>query len=166
LKDGLAKAGLDDFQGSLAPRERIEACDTLIIWTAPPGSIVLGEILRLAQPALLVVFALDPRSDHPQAFLQRLAGLVKYSIAHNADPLDLTRLASATAQHEVTVQLGLDWLAAMGMEPPGEKNPGSASILLDQIKGLLEETHAYRDYFRRMDLSQLEISSGNRQDTQ
>ncbi len=90
--------------------------------------------------------------------------------------VSLARLASATAQKEWTVRLGLEWLAAMGhisiissenkansagvfeengdrlrIAPGGVIDLPQAVILLEQIQALLEETHAYREFFLHRD---------------
>jgi len=56
---------------------------------------------------------------------------------------------------------GLEWLAAQGhltlqvegdevqLTPGGDPDPEAAALLAGQLRDLLEETGAYRSYFRR-----------------
>ncbi len=85
-----------------------------MVWTTPPGWAELQEVLTCTRPNRLVVFAVDPETDQPQAFLHRLAGLVKYVLSKQDGWATLSGLAAATAQKKWTVRLGLEWLAAMG----------------------------------------------------
>ena len=72
----------------------------------------------------------------------------------------LAELASALASREVTVQVGLEWLASGGqiavrIENEGvglaaekaEKNPYLQAELFVALKGLLNESAAFRNFF-------------------
>ena len=74
----------------------------------------------------------------------------------------MRELAAATAQREVTIRVGLEWLGAGGhikvdqeaeetivSEGDGIPNAYLQGELYIAIKGLLEETAAYRDYFSK-----------------
>jgi len=170
LKKNLEKASLPTHW--LRSRDQLEEGPALLIWSAPPGQAELTAALERTKPQRVIVFGLDTGSDQPQPFLQRLAGLVKYGIAHHHGQVNWARLASAAAQSETTVRLGVEWLEALGqvtlqdveMEDDvfaqpvmqlvagGSPDPQRAELLLRLIKDLLEETRAYRAYFRRMDL--------------
>lgn len=175
LKKELQKAGRPTH--SLRSRDQLEESQTIVIWNAPPGWAEWTASLERCNPGRVIVFGLEPGLDQPQVFLERLMGLVKYGIAHNEGQVDWARLASAAAQRELTVRLGLEWLEAMGqisiraaevaalpaphdspdqpktrLVPGGAPDPPRAALLKEQIKDLLEETRAYREYFRRMDL--------------
>jgi len=166
--------------GVVFDRQRLSACETLVVWTAPPGWAELQEVLTCTRPNRLVVFAVDPETDQPQAFLERLAGLVKYVISKQDGWASLSGLAAATAQKKWTVRLGLEWLAAMGhitiistdeeithadvveeevdrirIVPGGVTDASQAAALLDQIRILLDETRAYRAYSLRNDINTL-----------
>ena len=58
--------------------------------------------------------ALDPGADGPNAFLRRLAGLVKHSLNTHNGRASVQRWPWPTGQREGTVRLGLAWLAARG----------------------------------------------------
>ena len=162
--------------GIVFDRGRLSACERLVIWTTPPGWAELRDVLACTRPRQVVVFAVDPGLDQPQAFLERLAGLAKHVLSKQDGRASLARLASATAQKDWTVRLGLEWLAAMGhiriiptdetteqgsaveekgevmkITPGGLVDSSQAVLLLEQIQTLLEETHAYRAYFLNRD---------------
>jgi hypothetical protein len=114
------------------------------------------------------LFALDPGLDEPQAFLRRLAGLVKYALAHYGGRIDgalIERMAAATAQRTGTVRCGLEWLAAQGQwtladrgeagwqvsAAPGTPDRTAAQRAALRLADLLTETAAYRAYVRQAD---------------
>jgi len=149
-------------QAGLIPLSRLElqTCETLVIWTAPPGRLELQSALERARPTRVALFALDPGAGDLDGFLKRLAGLVKYALGHNGGQVNLPVLAAALASRPSAARLGVEWLAARGwievMEDDGE------SIMLVQGKGqevslrmrstvedlrkLLSEIEAYRAY--------------------
>jgi single-stranded-DNA-specific exonuclease len=158
--------------GIVFDRQHLSACETLVVWTTPPGWAEYRDVLARTHPQKVVVFAVDPGLDQAQDFLQRLAGLAKNALSKQDGWASLARLACATAQKEWTVRLGLEWLVAMGhislistdeipnpMSALEEKGEGvkivpggvidspKASVLLEQIQTQLEEIHAYRAYF-------------------
>jgi hypothetical protein len=64
----------------------------------------------------------NPPAEKADEFLSRLAGMVKFVIAKKNGETSIPALATATAQREVTVRIGLEWLAAGGhvaVPPPG-----------------------------------------------
>ena len=114
------------------------------------------------QPKTVVLFAVDPGLDRPDAFLAWLAGLVKRALSANDGQINLRMLAAATAQREATVRVGLRWLAARGHvrivaeegnEVRIESGDGvsrlEASVFMAQLQSLLEEITAYRRYFHQ-----------------
>ncbi len=140
----------------------------LAIWTTPPGRPELQAVIEQVHPEIVYLFALDPRDGTLEAFLKRLAGLVKYALNQNQGRAGLRALAAATAQRESTVRLGLDWLAGRGhihllsdaggelvfAAGDGQERPG-LPLIASHLKALLEETAAYRQYFRRSDKDSL-----------
>lgn len=86
----------------------------LAIWTSPPGPAELRDVLARVKPQSVYLFGLNPGLDRPDAFLRRLAGLVKHALAAHEGHVGLAELVAATASREATVRAGLDWLAARG----------------------------------------------------
>jgi single-stranded-DNA-specific exonuclease len=145
-------------------RNELSPTDALVIWTTPPGSAELRQAIDKARPEKIYLFAVNPGADEPKAFLERLAGLVKYAVNQRGGSVTLAELAAATAQREATVRLGLEWLAAGGYfgfsieeqqlkltAQTGPANPYLQQELFTAIKGLLAETAAYRAFFTRAD---------------
>lgn len=139
---------------------------TLVIWTAPPGPAELRAALARAAPARVCLFGRDPGTDAAEAFLRRLAGLVKHALNARAGRASVAALAAATAQREAPVRLGLAWLAGRGYVRIVEETNGEVQLAAGdgfvaseaEIKALearlaaaLAETAAYRAYFREAD---------------
>ena len=85
--------------------------------------------------------------------------MAKFVIAKKAGKTTIPELAAATAQRESTVRIGLEWLAAGGhvailseddaislSSGDSEGNQYVQQELYVAVKGLLEETAAYRNY--------------------
>lgn len=150
-------------------RRAIFPCQTLVIWTAPPGRAEFNTALETAQCQMLVLVGVLPGDDEPGQFLTRLAGLVRYSLAQREGHTSLAALASATAQREITILKGLDWLTASGhigfelgvdgeitLTPGGVVDMQAKPVLEGDIKILLSETAAYRSYFRRVEAGEIQ----------
>ncbi len=155
--------------GEAEALERIQArdrtgltpADTLIIWTTPPGRAELEAAIDAVRPKSVVVFGVDPEAVDTEGFLRRLAGLVKYTLEKKGGEAALSKLSAAAGQREAAVRLGLKWMEQRGYlrVTPGEgglvylaneKNPASAEAgeTLTRLRRLIDETNAYRKYFR------------------
>jgi single-stranded-DNA-specific exonuclease len=148
-------------------RTQLTPADTLILWTPPPGRAELQAGLDAAVPRSVVVFAVDAVEDNPEPFLRRLAGLARYAVEKLEGKVELARLAAAAGQRPSAVRLGLKWMQQRGMIQAawdGEQitlTPGTrtaspeAEESLNQLRKLLAETAAYRQYFRTADKENL-----------
>ncbi len=143
---------------SLAPAKE------LAIYTTPPGPAEFRALIEKTNPHKVYVVAVTPPTEITDDFLIHLTGLTKFAIKQRGGKVKLTELASATAHREATIRLGLEWLAAGGhLLIEGEDNElqltkgdGIANQYLQRelyiaIKGLLEETAAYRAHFAKAD---------------
>jgi hypothetical protein len=151
-------------------RERLEGQDrtglqpvsTLAIWTTPPGPSELKAALERANPQRIYLFAVDPEAESPEAFLRQLAGMVKYAINNTGGQASLAAMAAACAQRKAAIHKGLAWMAARGMVQVSYQDEdiihlsssksgasAEADLLFAQIRAILEETAAYRAFFRR-----------------
>jgi len=132
----------------------------LAIWTIPPGPEELKSALILVQPAQVFLFAVNPGMDEPRQFLKRLVGILKSHLQNTAAVASLATLAAATAQRQVAVIAGLEWLDAHGhlqlvsihqdevkISLPGRKKKEAASAYSSRLKALLAESAAYRRYY-------------------
>jgi single-stranded-DNA-specific exonuclease len=145
-------------------RQELQPGPTLAIWTAPPGRKELQEALDKVKPARVLLFALHPESEQLGDFLNRLAGMAKHATNHQEGFLNLEKVASATAQTVPAVRKGIDWLASRGLFQivlvesgtvqlkmgSSESNPAELSRLSRELKELLEEARAFRDYLSRV----------------
>ena len=142
-------------------RTQLSHASTLIIWTSPPGRGELQVVLETVQPQTVVVFGVDPASSGAEAFLKRLAGLVRFTIQRRDGKVEVLKLAAASAQSETAVRLGLRWMQAKGLISIQEKEKGIVTLstetrkddslsqtTLVQLQRLLAEVSAYRRYFR------------------
>jgi hypothetical protein len=147
-------------------RTTLPPADALAIWTAPPGPAELRAALERVSPIRVHIFGLDPDLDRPEPFMRRLAGQVRYALGALGARKTLSSLAATTAQREVTVLAGLEWLAARGdirFEPDAEglvlsEGPGragqeplreaEAARAMARVEAYLAETAAYRAFFR------------------
>ena len=151
-------------------RADLQPAQTLVIWTTPPGRSELQAALDTVHPRQVIIFAVDPAAATPEAFLQRLAGLIKSLLNRTPGAVEtsLARLAAACGQREGTVRKGLAWLEAKGqlrivtieggrliIEPGGGTQIGETAATFAQIRVLIDETNAYRRYFHTAPLETL-----------
>lgn len=147
-------------RSAVAGRHRydLEPARTLVIWTAPPGPDELRDVLRRVSPAEVHLFGQLPvGGDDPKPFLERLAQLVGEMEEPPAGRSLVEFLAGATAQREETVRAGLEYLAAKGYIRLRNGGPiPDAHSVAARLRALLEETAAYRAYFRRAETLDLD----------
>ena len=143
-------------------RNELQPAGTLIVWSTPASREELNAALEAVRPQKVVVFAIDPSADEPRAFLERLAGLVKFTLNKKFGQTGYAELAAATAQKIAAVRLGLRWLSNCG-QVSIEKQTGNELLLTtgstvdeiaaetdySQLASLLKESAAYRKQFQK-----------------
>ncbi len=146
-------------------RYELLRADTLAIWTIPPSRDELRTALIKVNPRKIYLFAVTEPVEQPEAFIERLFGLLKYAVNHRAGKVSYPELETATAQRAVTVRTGVQWLVSQGkfkIIPEKEHamvasvgdsqiDLSDASRLWAEIQSLLAETAAYRAHFKRAD---------------
>jgi hypothetical protein len=146
-------------------RDDLVSAEALAIWTIPPSPQELSMALEKVHPRIVYLFGTASPDVTPEAFIARLAGLLKFAITNRLGKVTWTSLAASTAQRLVTVQKGLEWLVAQGkiglqLENehglivsfgPLRQDPAVASSLWAELQSLLAETAAYREHFKRAD---------------
>lgn len=143
-------------------RFELQLADELAIYTTPPSPIELQAALETVRPKKVYLFGVSPAPEKTDAFLSRLAGLAKYVINQKAGKVTVGELAVVTGQREGTIRLGLEWLSAGGhiaierdeqtvfLSPgKGDSNQYLQRELFIAVRGILEETEAFRAHFRR-----------------
>jgi single-stranded-DNA-specific exonuclease len=141
---------------------------SLIIWSTPPGRAELLTVLENVQPNTIYLFAINPEFDSLEAFLKQLGGLIKYALKATQGYILLSTLASKTGQREETVIKGLAWFEQHGdivlinrkgneiwFEAGSGKSTKDIDQTIRQLKALLDETMAYRNYFQKSDANHL-----------
>ncbi len=94
--------------------------------------------------------------------------MTKYAINNKGGKVSVRELAVASAQRESVIRIGLEWLAAGGhVSIVGEEDAvllSTGNGLANQyvkkelyvaVKGILEETAAYREYFARANIDSI-----------
>jgi single-stranded-DNA-specific exonuclease len=160
--------GPDKQQVNGLDRLHLSPAKFIAIWTSPPSPEVLHKALEIAQAEKIYLFAVDPGTDDPAKFLERLAGLVKFAVSRRNGEIRIPELAAACAQTESVVRRGLEWLVQRGqikMEATLDfakitlqKSPGTKDTPYShpsEIQTLLEETSAYRKYFKTAGIKSL-----------
>ncbi len=146
----------------------LHQADEFSIYTTPPSPAELRKALEIVKPKTVYVFAKPPAEEKAEDFLNRLAGLCKYVLNQRRGKVTIQELSAAMASRESAIQIGLDWLAAGGQltvsieedtinlsAEKQEKNPYLQAELFIALKGILNETSAYRKYFAIVDLKTL-----------
>jgi single-stranded-DNA-specific exonuclease len=169
-KDVLVWAeGADKSKGK--SRFELHLAEEFAIYTTPPSPTDLRAALDAVKPKKIYVFAVSPvMGNSPSTpkltdeFLTRLAGMAKYAINNRDGKVSIQGLASAMAQRERAIRIGLEWLGAGGhlavlgeadadavllSAGNGETNQYLQKELYIAVQGILEETTAYRKYFSR-----------------
>jgi single-stranded-DNA-specific exonuclease len=150
------------------PRHELKQADEFSIYTTPPSPADLRKALEIVKPKIVYVFAIPPAEEKTDEFLSHLAGLVKFVLNQRRGIANLQELASAMASRESAVRIGLEWLAAGGhvavtgeeealslSRGNGEANQYLQKELYLTVKGILEETAAYRAHFTKAEVNNL-----------
>ena len=157
--------GADKSKGK--SRYELYPADELVIYTTPASPSDLRAVLEIVKPKIVHVLAVSPAKEKTDEFLARLAGMAKFAINNKGGKVSVNELAVATAQRVNAARIGLEWLAAGGhvsAVPEGEAvllsaGNGAANQYLQKelfiaVRGILEETAAFREYFAQADLEQ------------
>lgn len=149
-------------------RYELHPADELVIYTTPPSPSELRAVLEIVKPKIVHVIGVSPAKEKTDEFLARLAGMAKFAINNKGGKVSVDELAVATAGRVNAVRIGLEWLSAGGhvtAVPEGETvllsaGNGEANQYLQKelylaVRGILEETSAYRDYFSRAKIESL-----------
>ena len=149
-------------------RFQLQLADELAIFTTPPSPIELQSVLDKVRPKKVYLFGNAPAAEKTDAFLARMAGYAKYVINQKGGKVTVRELAVETGQREGAIRLALEWLAAgahisiqrdeetVFLSPGnGESNPHLQRELYIAVRGILEETAAFRAHFQRAEAERL-----------
>lgn len=140
----------------------------LVIWTIPPGASELRRAIQQVCPQRISLFAVDPKTDDLNRFLERLRGLLKLVATRQHGQTTWAWLAAATCQRATAVRLGVRWLAEQGwiellaadeqgftFQPRLGKVNANAASLLTELRQQLEESQAFRRFYTTCALESL-----------
>ncbi len=150
--------GSDKTKG--VSRFELRQSDEFAIYTTPPSFSELRKALEIVKPKIVYVFAIPPAEEKAEDFLNRLTGLCKYALNNYKGSAAVQKIAAAMASRENAIRLGLDWLGAAGHlqiqadadavhieKGGGVSNPYLQRELFIALRGVLQESAAYRKYF-------------------
>jgi hypothetical protein len=116
------------------------------------------------RPEIVYLIGENPEVDSTRGFLSLLAGLVKSVLNKQQGKVRVLELAAATAQREVTVRVGIEWLVVGGyvtvvdehqgvlhLDSGSHSSSGQLEAVEMRLRVLLQETAAYRRYFLHAD---------------
>jgi single-stranded-DNA-specific exonuclease len=151
---------------TLTRRYDLPQADVLVIWAAPCGWRELVYAIERVKPTTIYLCAADAvadaAGDHLEPFLKRLTGLLKHDITQRGGRVNVPRLAAALNQRLITARKGVEWLEAAGqisvrewgdehlLVELGGHTSDEADELASELKVLLAETAAWRQYYRRL----------------
>lgn len=149
-------------------RFELYPAEEFVIYTTPPSPAELRAALEIVKPRIVHVFGVSPAKEKTDEFLARLAGMAKFAINNKSGKVSVNELAAATAQRVNAARIGLEWLSAGGHVTAvpaeeavllsagnGEANQYLQKELYLALKGILEETSAYREHFSRAKIENL-----------
>jgi single-stranded-DNA-specific exonuclease len=141
-------------------RYNLSPSKEFVIYTTPASLTELRTIMDKIKPHKVYLFSVSPSEEKSDEFLTRLTGMTKFVINQRNGKTSIQELCAATAHREGTIRLGLEWLAAgrhitiknendeyQLSAGNGKGDPYLQKELYTAVKGLLEETAAYRKYF-------------------
>ena len=170
--DALVWAESEQPEGAVS-RLQLEAAETLLVWTAPPSAQIWSAALRTVNPERLILYfnappcwdSRRPDREQRQAFLEQLAGLVKYAVKRRSGAAGLEEMAAALGERERAVQAGLQVLSALGkldyqatasgryqLQLVERQRQDNLAQCVDRLDGHLRESRAYRDYWLKMEI--------------
>jgi hypothetical protein len=155
-----------------------------VLWSIPPSPDLLRWLLAAARPAEVFVCGRYTADDAMSAVLRAVTGMCKYVLnrpqgthaGQAASLLDVNRMAARLGSTEAVMRLALLWLEARGDITLVEWQAGDTVRIaagdgqqqrenMRQLEGELEETlaevRAYRRYFQRARLEDLNLRPGD-----
>ena len=178
--DGIRAAGYVIWADGELPRNvparrryDLAKAEALVVWRAPAGPKELALAVQHVSPTKVYLCDVDRAPDRLEAFVRRLAGLLKHDLQQREGRVNVLRLAAASGQRPATVRKGIEWLTAHGKISIVEEDGDTLRIGVDwshsaesrqddsaleielELKALLAETAAYRAYYLRADADRL-----------
>jgi hypothetical protein len=155
----------------------------LVLWSIPPSPDLLRWLLDVARPEEVYLCGRYTADDAMSAVLRAVAGMCKHVLnpqqqAQGGAPvslLDINRAAAKLGTTEAVLRHALLWLEARGdiyliewqagdtvRIAPGDGQPRRAEMrqIESEIEEMLAEVRAWRRYFQRARLADLNLRAG------
>ncbi len=142
-------------------RTELKRAETLVVWTIPPGPAEWQAALDVVRPRRIVLFGQSLSPYTVESFLQRLGGLLKYTINAKGGRTTVSALAAVMAEREDAVRYGLNWFQEAGqlgvdrlpgggvlvVQKAAERDPADRVAIEKVLMTTLAETAAYRKHW-------------------
>ncbi|MGM0547639.1 MAG: single-stranded-DNA-specific exonuclease RecJ [Bacillota bacterium] len=145
--------------------------ENLVLITIPPSFSILKEILIVTGAETLILTKNENNFFNLKTFVKKLLALVKYSLNNKNSIFKLIEAAILLEVTEITIKRGLEFLEAKGiisfeyisyqevlLAKGGSKEPGQANISSRNLKRLLKENIAFRNFMQNKELKKIELS--------
>jgi single-stranded-DNA-specific exonuclease len=140
----------------------LDAAEALVVYTAPPNPDALLKAVDSVTPRRVYIVAQLPPFDAPARLLEALTALLKTAQEQFSGQIKLGQLAERTAHSIPTIRLALEvlsqscefeWVTKSTLKVISVGSP--PKNLPAEYLQAIEETAAYRRYFRRASLEAL-----------
>ena len=140
---------------------------TLVVWSIPPGAGELQQVIQKVKPQRVLLLAEQTSPADFQSFLVMLMGLAKTVLNKKGGTLSIHELAALCGHRPNTIKTGLQWLQSAGkisiirqdedewFIASGSNPPIAASEDEKRLRILLDETAAYRQWYRNAEPDQI-----------
>ncbi len=143
------------------PLSELTPSENLLIYTAPASAKNLQTAAQRVQPQKIYVYGELPVLSEPEEILSAMVGLLRVTYEKMDGVTDITQLAERLAQSNEVILAGIENLALQAEWQTRNRFKILALPTADKIKimpkfkRLVEESAAYRRYFRRAELEKL-----------
>jgi hypothetical protein len=149
----------------------------LVLWSIPPAPDLLGRLVGAVDPPAIYVCARPAAGDTLADVLRDVAAMCKHALNQRDGLAEINRMAARLCTTEAVVRRSLLWLEQRGvvrivewgagdavrLAPPDTTATAGASGEAHQavLEELLAEIRAYRRFFQRAKLSDLDLDAAS-----
>ena len=155
-----------------APRTQIdETAETLVLWSIPPSAQLLNALLEMVEPQNIYLCAQQTHEESASTILRTIGSMCKFTL-ENGCVFDLPKASAKLAITTETTRHGLRWLTCKGLialdewindnevrisSGNGSSDDAKLANTMAALEHQLEETRAFRRFYRRAKLADLGI---------
>ena len=152
----------------------------LVLWSIPPAPDLLRWLVATVDPPAIYVCAQPTAGDTLAHVVRDVAAMCKHALSQRAGLAEINRMAARLCTTEAVVRRSLLWLEQRGVVRIAEWDAGDAVRLAPPdaaaipappapngdahqavLEELLAEIRAYRRFFQRAKLSDLDLDAAN-----